>query len=316
MQCNQCQQENPEGNTFCGHCGARLSANNAVSDNPESKLGIDTKGIVEETVKEIQKEAHFVQVQTVEAIQEKAINWAKVQIFILGGAIAILQASLIIWGVTALSDVHKEIDKKKEEFVKSRDDAIEKVDRSSKEAITSAEVAKQSSDNLNTKINQERDRLVIIQEEIKKTEENIIKGEINNLKNELKKAIAEARGNIAESKNIKTQAEKNRQAIEKIQNSFFEIFVHFEGNIEQKSKIIPDIIAKLNSEGFLVSGRNIAQVGVNITEILYYDQNAEAKVLFLKQLLKEWYEYTDIQTRLIPKDERNPKEILIKLRMP
>ena len=54
-------------------------------------------------------------------------------------------------------------------------------------------------------------------------------------------------------------------------------------------------------------------VGVDVTEILYYNESAEAKVRLLKQLLQE--KYPDIQPRLIRKDDRNPKEILIKLKL-
>jgi seryl-tRNA synthetase len=313
MQCNQCQQENPEGNTFCGHCGARLSASN----------------IVAETVKEIQKEAHLVEVQTVEAIQEKAISWAKVQIFFLGAAVAILQASLIIWGIMGFNDARKEIDKKMQEFVKNSEDSIKKVNKYSEDAIKSAQELKQRSDDLSTNIKQEHHNLEILHAEIKQTEDIVIRGEIKNLENDLKRSIAEAREirtkfgkefkeSITEAKSAKTQAENNRRSIEKVQNSLFDIFIHFDGNMEHKNKIISEIIVNLNGEGFPISRKNIAQVGVNTTEILYYSETAKAKALFLAKLLQETYPdiYPDIPTRSPTNDAQNPKEILIKLRMP
>src|SRR5439155_11879225 len=160
---------------------------------------------------------------------------------------------------------------------------------------------------LTADVNKDRDSLATLHDDTKKMRDSVTV-DIANMKKEFQ-------ANITEAKSAKTQAENNQRAIEKIQNSFFDIFVHFEGNIEQNNKIISDIIAKLNSEGFLISGKkNIIQVGVDVTEILYYNESAEAKVRLLKQLLKE--KYPDIQPRLIRKDDRNPKEILIKLKLP
>src|SRR5207253_2083332 len=164
-----------------------------------------------------------------------------------------------------IDKVHTEIDNKMKEFVKSRDDAIEKVNRTSKEAVKSAEESKKSSDNLTADVNKDRDSLATLHDDTKKMRDSVTV-DIANMKKEFQ-------ANITEAKSAKTQAENNQRAIEKIQNSFFDIFVHFEGNIEQNNRIISDIIAKLNSEGFLISGKkNIIQVGVDVTEILYYNE--------------------------------------------
>ena len=102
--CRQCQHKNPDSHTYCGKCGALLRGERRQNTVLVANTKDGFNQLAESTIQAVKKEAQFIEINTLDEIHDKAIKWAKVQLFFLGSAVSILLMALFIWGYKQFSD--------------------------------------------------------------------------------------------------------------------------------------------------------------------------------------------------------------------
>lgn len=295
MRCSKCHKFNPEKSNFCSHCGSKLHANQASSNISNHKHRESESQISKEILDMVEEKARSIETNTIERIQKRTLDWAKVQIFIVGIAIAIIQISLLIWGFTKFSEFQDLIKKSEKDIQGSRDKV------------------KQDANDFDNEIQEEFSKLDAIRKDIDKINIQDFRKEIGKMNAEIQETVTEARRLRNEAQTDRELAKADRKEIQRLQNSFFDIFIQVDGDEDKLNKILPELITKLNEAGFVINNSNIAHVGVDKTEVIYYNTTAEEKAKFLADLLCN--ENLDIKCRPNLRRERNPREISIKIKI-
>jgi len=299
--CPKCQQDNPESNTFCGKCGALLLGERRRNIMPVADAAGEIHQLAETTLQSVKKEAHFIEISTLDEIHDKAIKWAKVQLFFLGSAVSILLMALFIWGYKQFSDFERLILDSQNEITALSGQLNENATQVSQDSTRVSEQA----DTFGQTIQQEFQRLKQLSQRINEID-NTIHTEIQKLRSELLASLHEAR-------NLQEQAKSDRYEIEKIQNSFYEIFFQIDGDHPLDDTRQTALFALLTQNGFLVKDRNIvSRVSVDRPEVIYYNAEAGEKARLLTNLLRK--NFPGMTLRHLDHKDRDAREILIKLR--
>jgi hypothetical protein len=98
MECPACKSANPDGNKFCGECGARLVAQEAGSDG-------DLRGKIRTVLKEELKDQRVVEVEIAESIANRVTTWAKLAGFFVAIPLGIMIVVLGGFGIYKVSDL-------------------------------------------------------------------------------------------------------------------------------------------------------------------------------------------------------------------
>lgn len=299
--CLQCQHENPEGNSFCGKCGALLRGERRQNSVIKTNAKDDFSQLAESTLQAVKKEAQFIAISTLDEIHDKAIKWAKVQLFFLGSAVSILLMALFVWGYKQFSDFEQLIlDSQNEITVLSTQltENAAQVNQDSQRLSAQAGM-------LEKDIQQKLEHINALGQEINKIDTNI-QNEIMNLRSDLLKSIHEARS-------LQEQAKSDRFEIQKIQNSFYDVFFQIDDDPEFDDASQAVLFALLAQNGFLIKDRNVvSHVSVNRSEVIYYNAEAKDKAQLLVDLLRKTF--PAISLRYMDRKERDAREILVKLR--
>lgn len=301
MICPQCQQSNPETNTFCGKCGALLLGERRRNTMPVADTVGEMHQLAETTLQSVKKEAHFIEISTLDEIHDKAIKWAKVQLFFLGSAVSILLMALFIWGYKQFSDFERLILDSQNEITALSEQLSESATRVGQDSTRVSEQA----NTFGQTIQQEFERIKQLSQQISEID-NTIHTEIKKLRSELLTSLHEAR-------NLQEQAKSDRYAIEKIQNSFYEIFFQIDGGHPLDDARQAALFTLLAQNGFLVKDRNIvSHVSVDRPEVIYYNVEAREKAQLLTNLLRK--NFPGMTLRHLDHKDRDAREILVKLR--
>jgi len=300
--CSQCQHENLGSNAFCGKCGALLRGerrqNSAVAP---SNAKDDFQQLAASTILAVKKEAQFIEISTLDEIHDKAIKWAKVQLFFLGSAVSILLMALFVWGYKQFSDFEQLIlDSQKEIAVLN----TQLTENAAQVGQDSQRVSEQAG-MLEQDMQQEFEHLKQLGQEINAIDKKI-HNEISNLRSELLESIHEA-------KSLQEQAKSDRFEIQKIQNSFYDVFFQIDDEhpLDEASQAV--LFAQLTQNGFLIKDRNIvSHVRVNRSEVIYYNHEAKEKAQLLVDLLQKTI--PAVTLRYLDRKERDARDILVKLR--
>jgi hypothetical protein len=108
VECARCKAPNPDGNRFCGDCGAPLEP--AIAD-AKGVPDIQLRGQVAEIIKEHYKDQKIVEIETAQAIASRLLDWAKLLGFFVGIPVAVLLLILGVLGISKYSDFSDKIDK-------------------------------------------------------------------------------------------------------------------------------------------------------------------------------------------------------------
>ena len=299
--CSKCQQDNPDNNMFCGKCGTLLRGERRHNSNLDASTKDELHQLAENTIQEVKKEVHFIESNALEEIHDKAIKWAKVQLFFLGTAVTILLMALFVWGYKQFNDFEQLILDSQQEITTLNLKLTEDAANVSQDSVR---VGKQAKD-FEQAINQEFNRLNQLRQEINTIDLNQIRKEIQTIQAELLKSIGEA-------KNLQQQAKSDRFEIQKIQNSFYEIFFQIDDNNPLDDASQKTLFTLLNKNGFLIKDRNIVtHISVNRSEVIYYNLAAKEKAELLVTLLQK--DFPTIILRHLDRKERDAREILVKL---
>jgi len=301
MICSQCQQDNPESNAFCGKCGALLQGERRHNTMPVADTAGEIHQLAETALQSVRKEAHFIEISTLDEIHDKAIKWAKVQLFFLGSAVSILLVALFIWGYKQFSDFERLILDSQNEITALSGQLSE---NAAQVSLDSARVSEQA-ETFGQTTQQEFERLRQLSQKINEID-NTIHTEIQKLRSELLVSIHEAR-------NLQEQAKSDRHEIQKIQNSFYEIFFQIDGGHPLDEARQTALFALLTQNGFLIKDRNVvSHVSVDRSEVIYYNAETGEKAQLLTNLLRK--SFPGMTLRHLGSKDRDAREILVKLR--
>lgn len=287
MRCHKCGSEQDRSHFYCDNCGYDLH-----KSSYESNLqGISSEQQIEQTIKSIEKRAHIVELETLEKIQERATKWAKINLFFLGLASSLLILAISVFGYKQITDLEKysleSTDKIK--FLVSQ--AEEKTKAANAQVKNSLIRAKELNSQLET-INIQAIRIKL--------------DKLDNLKSQFNDSLLNA-------ERIREQVTAERQNVQKLEHSFYSISMHYDGNREQLAEHLNKIIQELNNDGFQLSSPNLIEIGVNKTEVLYYNRIAQKQAELIADIVKESLALPQMTSRIISMPERNPREILIKI---
>jgi cell division protein FtsL len=119
--CLHCNSENPVGQKFCGECGQPIQESIL---NAGMVAAIDSR-IRAEIDKQLQDQSTL-EIKTAQAVVTRITDWGKLFALITAVPLAILLATLGIWGVTSFLDFRKKVDSGKaqiaEDIKNARDD--------------------------------------------------------------------------------------------------------------------------------------------------------------------------------------------------
>lgn len=176
--------------------------------------------------------------------------------------------------------------------------AIMQAEKKTNEAITQANISLKKTKELNELM--EQNDIQSIQKKL---------GRVDNLKSQVDKKIRMA-------EKILKQVTAERQNVQKVQHSFFSISMQFDGSKEQLNEHKNSLIQAMNKEGFQLIPANILEIGVNQTEVLYYSEIATKQAELIAKIAKKSLALPRMESRLISIFDRNPREILVKIKFP
>lgn len=104
--------------------------------------------------------------------------------------------------------------------------------------------------------------------------------------------------------------------INKLQNSFYNMFIHMhisDTNKENISKAKHDLLDDLNKKGFVIYDQNIEELSVDSNEVIYYHKSAEDHAKLISSALEPCIN-KKIPMKCYLNTGQSPQNILIKLR--
>ena len=135
----------------------------------------------------------------------------------------------------------------------------------------------------------------------------------NKIHNEIMKLRSELLESIREARILQDQAKSDRFEIQKIRNSFYEIYFQINDDPAFDDANQTALFAMLAQNGFLIKDRNVvSHVSVNRSEVIYYNAEAKDKAQLLVDLLRKTF--PAISLRYMDRKERDARDILVKLR--
>lgn len=301
MRCPNCQAEQDSNHFYCNCCGCALHQANHNQALPE----INFETVVEQSIDSLKKQAHTVELEALEQIQDRATKWAKANLFILGLAASFLLLALAIFGYKEITDLKT--------LVASETEKVELLvaDKSQQVELLVARTA-QATELATREATLSLQKAQQIKQEIEQINIASIQKQLNKLK-ELENQLASA---ISKSAGIRSQLTAERENVQKLQHSFFSISLHLDAGSDERKSGLSQLLNALGDEGFQLNQANIVEIGVNQTEVLYYNMIAREQAQIIASIAQESLALKRVNTRLISMLERNPREILVKVKFP
>lgn len=283
MKCNHCQHSNSEGSHYCSQCGYKLGSISEGLLISQELVDDKCSEMIEKVAMAIKKEVHDVEISAFERIQNKAINWAKLQLYAVGFAMAFVVGVLSYMGYDSYSDFS--------------DILVAEANKVENQANKLVEKSKLTLDDLK----KEQARLVDLKNELKNIEIS-----------EIKKKLDQLNSSIAEVKRMREEAREALDNIEKVKNTRFKISVHYmDNNRERRRDKIAQLKKRLSDEGYIVRDVDVANVSSNKQEIMYFHSTASENATQLQKLLSSLF--PNLRTNKQTEINRDAEEIIIKL---
>jgi len=294
MRCPNCNSEQEETHFYCNNCGHDLHHSGNHDQTHETPPEINSSELVGETLDDIKKQAHTVELETLEQFQDHATKWVKTNVYFLGLAFSVLIIAISFFGYRQISDLENTMAASKKEVATQVEEAKQATEKAKQEAEASLDKA------LKLKADLENIDLSSVQAKLDDLDKLARKLDIANQK----------------SDNIQEQLQEERRNVENLQRSFYTISVQLDGGQEQHKTNWNNLLQELDEKGFQLNRANIVELGVNRTEVLYYNSIAQQQAELIASLVQKSLSLSQVPSRLISMLERNPREILIKIKLP
>ena len=313
LQCEKCHHINPVDSNNCNQCGQPL-----IKAETDSQLfTVERQRIQEQFSAELTDEALQIKLHMLEAFQDKATKWVKVQFAAGATALTLVIAVLSYVGFSGfnaaekyqrlienseknitqqlnvnlktMSDAKMAID---DSFVKINNDLI---DRKNKIDEAFLEANAQINEKLGQLSQFDAERTKLYQERLSKT-----LSEVENLKMEVTGQL--------------TLAKKIGENINKLENSRFRIIVHYrEVELALYRENLAFVESALYEKGFIIDQNDIANVSTDRQEILYYSTSPGVveKVSEIQKQLST--KYSNIPIRFEDAASLDSLQVVIKL---
>lgn len=300
MRCPNCQSEQNQTHFFCSSCGHDL--HHSAAHQLKTPAETDFKEVIAQRVADFKREAGIIETETFGNVQKRIANWVK-----LTFGLFILSFSLMgYFGYGKLTDLQAVVADKMflvEELATEMEGAKEQIKELVIDTKKATEQAQQE-----TKTSLEQAHLLKVK--IDSYDFESIQEQFNNM-TQLEKKLA---GALTDTNNALIKLTKERENVQILNHSFFSISLHVDGN---KDLLADSLIPSLSNEGFQISEANLVVIGVNKTEILYYNEIARNQAEMIAAIVQESFALKHpITYRSIPMLDRNPREILIKIKLP
>lgn len=105
MKCASCSYDNQLGQKFCGNCGAQIEQ---TALDASVLSAIDARILA--TLQERFRDQKTVELEVAQAVVTRLFDWSKFLGLAAAVPLAILIATLAIWGISSFLDFHKKVD--------------------------------------------------------------------------------------------------------------------------------------------------------------------------------------------------------------
>jgi hypothetical protein len=291
-----------------------------LTPEPEREAHPDdaVRAAVRRAVGEIEGEAQRIAIETRLEIQEKTKRWVAAA----GGFLVLALSLLAFFGYREAADFRNELRALEEDarqqitdtrtLVGDRADALnQRITRLSGDVDAAAASVSQRIQEARATLDAEAARFSARLQELDAAAER----------------LQESRNLLAQTRRLRTdytqaqgQVNEQLQQIARLQNSFFDIGVIYDGPPERREDVLSGLRASLDPFGFVLKPENVFNSTVDRTEILYYDETRPLQVDRLLGLVRASLAGAQSRARGEPVEarfvsERNPRELLIKLRV-
>lgn len=311
--CNQCSNVIPADSRYCNYCGFGLKiSTDASRSDTESQL-IEGQQIYEKFSRELNEEALELKFEMLEAFQEKATKWVKVQFVAATSAISIVVAVLAYAGFNGFSaseeyqqlvknseatikdseavieESRASIENARAEFEISSQTTLEELEASSKKSLSGLQTTTNNAlAELRINLDEFNDELILAQVNIDAKMKDL--GKFNT--DEIKKYERNLSQTLASAGVLQKQAMGHLEKIKRLENSRIRIIVHYRDSARDLYlKNINLMERALSKKGFIIDNDDIANVSADRQEVLYYSKSIHIidKVKEIqKQLLDEF----------------------------
>ena len=298
MRCPHCQAANPDHHQFCGHCGRRLGKGPPpVAGDPINQVG---DAIIEQELQKMQEQAQVIEVQTLEKLMERAVKWGRLQLAMLFTALSILAVALGLLGYRGYQTY--------ENFNQLVADKEKKINELMAEQQASADASQQAMKEMRDKMLAAADATLADARRLL-TDIQDSHQSVEHLEQKIKTLKIEEM--LVESQQLHQDVLADRQAINKLQNSFYRVTIQVDPSSPVLKAKIPALISRLRESGFLMTAASVIEIEVEQNELIYYNRGARNKAEELQALLDDSFGRPPL--REIALGEQDPRELVIKL---
>ena len=268
-------------------------------EKPDSPPRDPLEAAVARAVRQIDDEAQRIAVETRLEIQEKTRRWITAS----GTLLALVVGMLTLFGFKEVYNFQAKL----QEFEKEAKQQL---------ATIHEQIATQADDL--------RGRITALGQQLDAANEDF-QGQLAKLE-KAERRLDQSRSLLQEADRLNSdfagaqeQVARQLKQIAKLQNSFFDVFVICDVPPSRRPELVEPLRQRLEASGFVLKPKNIYTSTVDRTEVLYYDESRPDQVELLVRIVKGTplgKKLTEqgraIKARFI--SERNPRELLIKLR--
>jgi len=314
IDCTQCQTRQNANHLFCCNCGHKLSTAAGGEANPVQQ-------IEQSALDSLKRQTHQIELETVEKIQDRSIKWIKTILFIMtlfvlaGGWFGYREAEkLKTFADSTQEDMNKQVEAFEQKFDKLEVDATARLKAINTKIESINELHDEADKGFNRLIGESNS--ILAQAHSVKSDINAL--DIKSTKKEiegLKKLQADLRKRLEEAEAIREVVAKESRNVEKLSNSLFSLSAHIDSSEQNKEGNWALLVAALDEKGYQLSTRDRFDIEVRVIEVVYFHDFAKQQA---EQITKILHDRFDIKmlSRKGSGVSRNPREILIKLRLP